>query len=97
MVRARCRSASIHDDRGPSPHPARTSPSHRIDATSPLLAVSLTLTVAFAAILKSSIEFSNLTKQVEAYNAALRDLHNLMNDWEAKTRTERRTTGSMHP
>ena len=49
------------------------------------------LTVAIAAILASFIDFTNLSKQVEAYNAALRDIHNVMNEWNGKTRTERRT------
>ena len=51
----------------------------------------VTVTVAFAAALKSFTDFANLSKQVESYNAALRDVHNLMNDWDSKTSTERRT------
>jgi len=51
--------------------------------------VSLTVTVA--AVAKSACDFANLGKQVEAYNSALRDVHNLMNEWDGKTRTERRT------
>ena len=31
------------------------------------------------------------TIQVEAYNSAQRDLHNLINDWDGMARTERRT------
>ena len=51
----------------------------------------VTLTVAIAAVARSFIDFAHLEKQVEAYNAALRDVHNMMNDWDGKTRTERRT------
>merc|ERR1711988_1307982 len=49
------------------------------------------ITVAVAAVLNSYLEFSRLPKQVEAYNTAQRDLHNLINDWDGMTRTERRT------
>ena len=49
------------------------------------------LTVAAASITTSFMEFSNIRKQVEAYNTALRDVHNLMNEWDGLTRTERRT------
>ena len=51
----------------------------------------VSLTVAVAAVLKSFMDFANLSKQVEAYNAALRDIHSMMNDWDGKTSTERRT------
>ena len=51
----------------------------------------VTVTVAIAAALKSFTDFANLAKQVESYNAALRDVHNCMNDWDSKTSTERRT------
>ena len=51
----------------------------------------VSLTVAVAAVFKSLLEFSNLEKQVEAYNAALRSVHSLLNEWDGKTRTERRT------
>ena len=37
------------------------------------------------------MEFANLDKQVEAYNASLREVHKMMNEWDGKTRTERRT------
>lgn len=49
------------------------------------------MTVAAASIVKSFMEFSNLGKQVEAYNTALRDVHTMMNEWDGLTRTERRT------
>ena len=39
----------------------------------------------------AAIEFSRLAKQVEAYNTAQRDLHNLVNKWDGLTSTERRT------
>ena len=42
-------------------------------------------------IISSFIDFTNLTKQVEAYNTALTNLHNIVNEWDGKTRTERRT------
>ena len=51
----------------------------------------VSLTVAIAAVCKSFTEFSRLEKQVEAYNAALREVHSMMNEWDGKTRTERRT------
>ena len=51
----------------------------------------VSLTVATAAVCKSFTEFSRLEKQVEAYNAALREVHSMMNEWDGKTRTERRT------
>ena len=49
------------------------------------------LTVALSSITRSFMEFSNITKQVEAYNKSVNMLHNLLNDWDSKTRTERRT------
>ena len=49
------------------------------------------LTVAAAAIVQSFIDFTNLTKQVEAYNTSITNVHNLVNEWDGKTRTERRT------
>jgi hypothetical protein len=49
------------------------------------------LTVALAAIIASFMDFTNISKQVEAYNTALRNVHNLMNEWDGLTRTERRT------
>ena len=42
-------------------------------------------------MLNSYLEFSRLAKQVEAYNSAQRDLHNLINKWDGLTSTERRT------
>ena len=48
------------------------------------------LTVAIAQVASSFLEFSRLSKQVEQYNAAQRDLHNLINEWDGMTRTERR-------
>ena len=53
------------------------------------------ITVAIAAVLNSYLEFSRLAKQVEAYNTAQRDLHNLFNDWDSMTRTERRTRATV--
>jgi hypothetical protein len=53
------------------------------------------ITVAIAAVLNSYLEFSRLAKQVEAYNTAQRDLHNLFNDWDSMTRTERRTRATI--
>ena len=41
------------------------------------------------------MDFTNITKQVEAYNAAISNLHNLVNEWNGKTRTERRTRQTM--
>ena len=49
------------------------------------------LAVALAAIVASFMDFTNLSKQVEAYNQALRDVHNLINNWDGLTSTERRT------
>ena len=51
----------------------------------------VSLTVAIAAVAKGLMDFANLSKQVEAYNTALREVHNMMNEWDGKTRTERRT------
>ena len=51
----------------------------------------VSLTVAISAVLKSLCDFANLEKQVEAYNTALRGVHGMLNDWDGKTRTERRT------
>ena len=51
----------------------------------------VSLTVAIAAVLKSLCDFANLEKQVESYNTALREVHGMLNDWDGKTRTERRT------
>jgi len=51
----------------------------------------VSLTVAIAAVIRSFQDFANLEKQVEAYNTALREVHNMMNEWDGKTRTERRT------
>ena len=51
----------------------------------------VSITVTIAAVCKSFTEFSNLEKQVEAYNTALREVHSMMNDWDGKTRTEWRT------
>ena len=50
------------------------------------------LTVAISAIIASFMDFTNLTKQVEAYNQAINNVHNLVNDWDSKTSTERRTS-----
>ena len=49
------------------------------------------LTVSIAAVCKSFAEFARLEKQVEAYNTAQRDIHNLINKWDGMTRTERRS------
>lgn len=49
------------------------------------------LTVAIAGVCKSFIEFSRLSQQVEAYNAAQREIHNMINQWDGMTRTQRRT------
>jgi len=48
------------------------------------------MTVAAANIARSFLEFSNLSKQVEAYNMAINQVHNMMNAWDSMTRTERR-------
>lgn len=61
------------------------------DALIPYVAI----TVALAAVLNSFLEFSRLAKQVEAYNSAQRDLHNLINEWDGMTRTERRTRATI--
>jgi len=53
------------------------------------------LTVATASVCKAFIEFSRLDKQVEAYNSAQRDLHNMINKWDGMTRTERRTRSTI--
>ena len=53
------------------------------------------LTVAIAGVCKSFLEFSRLSKQVEQYNAAQRELHNLINKWDGMTRTERRKRGTI--
>ena len=53
------------------------------------------MTVAISSILSSFIDFTNLNKQVEAYNEALRNTHNVMNEWGGKTRTERRTRATV--
>ena len=49
------------------------------------------MTVAAAAILRSVLEFSHLAKQVEGYNQAINMVHNMLNEWDRMTRTERRT------
>ena len=43
------------------------------------------------AVVSSFVDFTNLSKQVEAYNASINSVHNLVNEWDGKTRTERRT------
>ena len=53
------------------------------------------ITVAAAAVLNSYLEFSRLAKQVEAYNTAERDIHNMINRWNSMTRTERRTRATI--
>merc|ERR1719502_1479398 len=53
------------------------------------------ITVACAAVLNSYLEFSRLAKQVEAYNTAERDIHNMINRWNSMTRTERRTRATI--
>ena len=53
------------------------------------------LTVAIAGIILSFMDYSNLSKQVEAYNGALRDVHNITSEWDGMTRTERRTGKAM--
>ena len=53
------------------------------------------LTVGVGAVCKSFVEFSRLEKQVEAFNQAQRDIHNLINKWDGLTRTERRTIKCM--
>lgn len=49
------------------------------------------LTVAAASITTSFMEFSNIRKQVEAYNQAVNSMHTMMNEWDGMTRTTRRT------
>merc|ERR1712194_828357 len=53
------------------------------------------LTVATASILRSFLEFSNIPKQVEAYNQGLNAIHTLFNTWDGLTRTERRTRATI--
>ena len=53
------------------------------------------ITVAIAAVLTSYLEFSRLAKQVEAYNTAEKDIHNMINRWNSMTRTERRTRATI--
>ena len=55
------------------------------------ISTSALIASQYATIIASFIDFTNLSKQVEAYNGALRDIHNVMNEWNGKTRTERRT------
>ena len=55
------------------------------------MAAYVPLTVAVSAIISSFMDFTNLTKQVEAYNKSLTDCHNIMNEWSGKTKTERCT------
>ena len=54
------------------------------------LAPYVALTVAVGFVCKSAIEFTRLDKQVETYNKSQRELHNLLNQWDGMTRTERR-------
>ena len=53
------------------------------------------LTVTAASIVRSFLEFSNIPKQVEAYNAALTSVQNMMNLIDGMTRTERRKRSSI--
>ena len=53
------------------------------------------ITAALGAVCNSFMEFSRLSKQVEAFNSAQRDLHNMINDWDGMTRTERRTRSTV--
>ena len=61
------------------------------DALVPYVAI----TVAMAAVFSSLLEHTRVGKKVEAYNAAQRDLHNMINWWEGMTSTERRTSKSV--
>jgi hypothetical protein len=49
------------------------------------------LTVSASGIATSFLEFSRLPKQVEAFNQAQREIHNLFNKWDGMTKTARRT------
>ena len=49
------------------------------------------LTVSASSIASSFLEFSRLPKQVEAFNQAQREMHNLFNKWDGMTKTARRT------
>jgi hypothetical protein len=55
------------------------------------MAAYVPLTVSVSAIISSFMDFINISKQVEAYNASINNVHNLVNEWDGKTRTERRT------
>jgi len=59
------------------------------------LAPYVALTVAVSFVCKSAIEFTRLDKQVETYNKSQRELHNLLNQWDGMTRTERRTRSTI--
>ena len=59
------------------------------------LAPYVALTVAVSFVCKSAIEFTRLDKQVETYNKSQRELHNLINQWDGMTRTERRTRSTI--
>ena len=59
------------------------------------LAPYVALTVAVGFVCKSAIEFTRLDKQVETYNKSQRELHNLINQWDGMTRTERRTRSTI--
>ena len=59
------------------------------------LAPYVALTVAVGFVCKSAIEFTRLDKQVETFNKSQRELHNLLNQWDGMTRTERRTRSTI--
>jgi hypothetical protein len=59
------------------------------------LAPYVALTVAVGFVCKSAIEFTRLDKQVETFNNSQRELHNLLNQWDGMTRTERRTRSTI--
>ena len=57
----------------------------------PIYVPYVALTIGVASVAKSFIEFSRLNQQVEAYNSAQRNIHNMINAWDGMTRTQRRT------
>ena len=57
----------------------------------PIYVPYVALTIGVASVAKSFIEFSRLSQQVEAYNSAQRNIHNMINAWDGMTRTQRRT------
>jgi len=54
------------------------------------------ITVAFASMFSSMIEYHNLQARVSATNAALRDAHNLLTWWGSLSMVDRRTRRSKY-